>query len=64
MNDIRLLKHNTLRNALYHEGRRRVLEGYNRFCTFIVIVLGASVVSERPHSCFNALPPLAHGASR
>lgn len=46
MTELDLLKHNALRNALYHTGRRRALERANRFFTFLVIVLGASAVSD------------------
>lgn len=40
------IRFNTLRNALYHTARRRVLERTNRVFNFLVVVLGASAVGD------------------
>jgi len=40
------IRFNTLRNALYHTARRRVLERTNRAFNFLVVVLGASAVGD------------------
>lgn len=40
------IRFNTLRNALYHTARRRVLERTNRLFNFLVVVLGASAVGD------------------
>tara|TARA_R110002126_G_scaffold220086_2_gene365450 strand:+ start:778 stop:1278 length:501 start_codon:yes stop_codon:yes gene_type:complete len=48
------VRHNALRNALYHAGRRRSFEFWNKFLNFSIVLLGAgstiSVVGNIPHS--------------
>ena len=47
------VRHNALRNALYHAGRRRSFEFWNKFLNFSIVLLGAgstiSVVGNIPH---------------
>jgi hypothetical protein len=40
------IRFNVLRNALYHTARRRVLERWNRWLNFLVIILGAAAVGD------------------
>lgn len=40
------LRLNVLRNALYHTGRRRWFERWNRWFNFLVVVLGAAAVGD------------------
>lgn len=40
--DIDLIRFNALRNALYHTGRRRTFERWNRWFNFAVVVLGTA----------------------
>ncbi|WP_151343387.1 hypothetical protein [Rhizobium leguminosarum] len=37
---------NVLRNALYHTARRMTLDRWNRWCSFLVIVLGAAAMAD------------------
>tara|TARA_Y100000815_G_scaffold91404_1_gene80336 strand:- start:30 stop:605 length:576 start_codon:yes stop_codon:yes gene_type:complete len=46
MPDRENIRFNTLRNALYHTGRRRSFERLNRFCNFTLVLLGAAVVGD------------------
>ena len=41
-----VLRHNFLRNALYHTARRRVLEGWSRFTNFTVLALGTTSAAD------------------
>ncbi|MFO3796998.1 MAG: hypothetical protein ACK8QZ_06890 [Anaerolineales bacterium] len=40
------LRHNFLRNALYHTARRRVLEGWSRLSNFVVLALGTTSAAD------------------
>ncbi len=44
--DLRLIRFNVLRNALYHTARRRYLERTNRLFSFLVVVLGTAAASD------------------
>lgn len=46
MSNVENLRFNVLRNALYHTGRRRAAERWNRFFNFLVILLGAAAMSD------------------
>lgn len=37
-----LLRHNVLRNALYHQARRRWFEAWSRWLNFVVVLLGTA----------------------
>lgn len=47
--NVESLRFNALRNALYHTGRRRAFERWNRFFNFLVILLGAAAMSDVMH---------------
>lgn len=42
--DVDWIKFNVLRNALYHTGRRRFFETWNKIFNFVVILLGTAAV--------------------